>query len=123
ERDRGVVHYAKIFVDQVKIVETTEPLGLRVILRIGVIDTVHLRRLQYHLRLDLDCAQGGRRVGAEVGIAAAGREDNYPALLQVSYACFTRSMSSAMSCTMSGSMPKAALPARPSPPSLSSTRL
>src|SRR5207253_5912384 len=83
ERDRGVVHYAKIFVDQVKIVETTEPLGLRVILRIGVIDTVHLRRLQYHLRLDLDCAQGGRRVGAEVGIAAAGREDNYPALLQV----------------------------------------
>ena len=62
ERDRGVVHYAKIFVDQVKIVETTEPLGLRVLLRIGVIDAVHLRRFEYDFSLDFHCAQGSRRI-------------------------------------------------------------
>ena len=51
--------------------------------RVFVVYAVDLGRLEQDLGVDLDRAQGGRRVGREVGIAGAGHEHDDAALLEV----------------------------------------
>ena len=50
---------------------------------IGGVDAVDLGALQDDVGLDLHGAEGGRRIGGEVRIAGAGREDHHPALLEM----------------------------------------
>ena len=62
---------------------------MSVALRIGVrhgvfvVYAIDLGRLEQDLGVDLDGAQGGRRVGREVRVAGAGHEDRDAALLEV----------------------------------------
>src|SRR5207248_6433100 len=83
KRYRRMIHHAQVFVDQVKVAEPGKSLGLRIRHWVRIIDAVDLGRLEHDLRLDLDRPERGRRIGAEVGIAAAGGEDHNAALLQV----------------------------------------
>ena len=60
-----------------------EALGFRVLVGVGAVDAVDHGRLEHDLGFDLHRSQGGRGVGAEVGIAAASRQDDDPALFQM----------------------------------------
>ena len=50
---------------------------------VGRVDAVHLGRLEDDVRLDLQGAEGGRRVRREIGAADAGGEDDDASLLEV----------------------------------------
>ena len=58
-------------------------LGLRILLRVAVVDAVHLGRLENHFRADFVGAQRGRGVGGKIGIARAAAEDDHAALFQM----------------------------------------
>ena len=66
-----------------RVVELSVALGVGVRHRVAVVDAVDLGRLEQDLGVDLDGAQGGRRVGREVRVAGAGHEHRDAALLEV----------------------------------------
>src|SRR5712692_4620816 len=83
QRQGGVVHDLDAPVQHLKIVEVLELDCLGVELRVGRVDAIDLGCFQDDVRLDLDGAKGGRRVGGEVWVAGAGGEDHDSSLLQV----------------------------------------
>ena len=61
-------------------------MALRIEHRVRVVDAVHLRGLHDDFGLDFHGAERGGGVGAEVGIAGAGAEDDDAALFEVANA-------------------------------------
>src|SRR6266487_5790695 len=83
QRKRGRVHHAELFHQRLAVGDLLVTFRLRVFLRIAVVDAVHLRRLQNHLRADFIRAQRRRGVRGEIRIARAAAEDDHPPFFQV----------------------------------------
>src|SRR5579872_1391711 len=83
QRQRGVVEHFQTELQHLEIIERIEAHRSRILLRIGVVDAVHLRRLEDRFGADLKGAQRGGRIGREIRISRAGCEDDHPALLQM----------------------------------------
>ena len=63
--------------------------GSGIELGIGGVNAIHLGRFQDDVRLDLDSAESGGRVGSEVRVAGSGGEDHHPPLFQVTHSAAT----------------------------------
>ena len=74
--ERGHVHHAQVFADDLAAVDPGILPGRLVALRVGGKDAVDARAFEQHVGVDLQGAQGGRRVGREVRVAGARREDD-----------------------------------------------
>ena len=83
ERERGGVHHAEAAVHRVGVGEVVELLGGRVLLRVGGVDSVDLRRLDEDVRPDFAGAERGAGVGRKEGVAGAGGEEHDAPLLEV----------------------------------------
>ena len=59
--------------------------GVRVLVGIGIVDAIHLRGLEYNLRIDLAGPQRCGGVRGEKRIARAGGEDDHAAQLQMAH--------------------------------------
>src|SRR5690606_37042183 len=77
------VHYAQLVGQDLIVREAAVANGIRILHRIGRIDAVDLRRLDQHIRADLDRAQARRGIRREERIAGTGGEDHDPPLLEV----------------------------------------
>ena len=64
---------------------SSNSVALGLALGIGRVHAFHAGRLDDDVRLDLNGAQHGRRVGGKVGIAGAGGKDHRPALFEVAH--------------------------------------
>src|SRR5215831_1235138 len=82
--DGGRIHHLEISLDDVKVGYVIKHGRRLVCVRIIGIYAVDFRCFQDRIRLDLQRSQRGRGVCGEVGVAGARREDNDPALLDVS---------------------------------------
>src|SRR4051794_17915023 len=83
QRKRGGVHHLKVLHDRFIEGEARIALGVRVALRVGGVDAVHLGRLDGDPRAHLAAARRGRRIGGEERIPRASGEDDDLALLEV----------------------------------------
>src|SRR5690606_39992978 len=80
----GRVHDGQAVVEDVEVGERREAPGVGVRARVRLVDAVDLvLGHEHHVRLDLEGPQGGGGVRREEGVAGAGREDDYPPLLEV----------------------------------------
>src|SRR5262245_36931239 len=83
ERDGRRVHHRQSPVERFDVADAGELHRLRVLGRIGRVDTVHLGGLQEDLGSDLHRPEGARRVRGEERIARARGEHDHAALLEV----------------------------------------
>ena len=60
-----------------------EPVRVGILHRVGIVDAVDLRGLHDAIDVQLAGAQGRRRIGREIGIARAGRQNDDAPLLQM----------------------------------------
>src|SRR5471032_2608232 len=81
--DRSGVHHSEPFRKHFQVGDFRVLDGLSELQRVHVVNAIHPRPLGDHVGLDLKRAQRGRRVGGEVGIGCAGREDHDAAFFQM----------------------------------------
>ena len=77
------VHDLEAFFQNLKIVQPIVPFGIRIDLRVRIVNAVDFGPLQDHVSPDFHRSQGRRRVGGEVGTAGAGSEDDDAFLFQM----------------------------------------
>src|SRR5437773_4866379 len=80
ECNGSLIHHAQLVDHDVAVADRLVALRFRITLGIGGIDAVDAGGLDDDVGVDLDRAQGSRRVGREVGIARARREDHHAPL-------------------------------------------
>ena len=83
ERDGRGVHDREAPVEGLDVTDARQLDGLRVLRRVGGVDTVYLGGLQKRLRADLDRPQGTCGVRREERVASARGEDHHASLLEV----------------------------------------
>jgi hypothetical protein len=81
--DRCCIHYFKVFRQHFCITYFFIFNSISVLYRIGVVNTIHLGRLEQDIGPDLDGAKGRRSIGRKIGVARSGSKDDHPPLLQV----------------------------------------
>jgi len=83
QRDGRQIHNAHAVFERLRIAQTVEAPGVRVLLGIVGVDAIDLGALDDHVRVDFHAAQRGRRVGREVGVARTASDDHDAPLFHV----------------------------------------
>ena len=83
EGHRGRVHDLETRIESLAVRQRLQEVGLRIRVRVRVVDPVHLRRFQQDVGVDLVGAQGRGRVGREEGIPGPGDEEDDSPLLEM----------------------------------------
>ena len=76
KRECGRVHDLVVALDRLRMGQTVEPLGGRVLFRIGAVDAVDIGGLQHRLRADFGGAQDRGGIGGEERIAGSTAEQH-----------------------------------------------